>query len=363
MNPEFTPQEIQEIIRSARIVNPGFSETQMQSLLELQTRLNESGYLETVAGVAQLEKEQGISLNQVLEKTRKLLTEQTRIEKQIAEQRREMEQRQSQLQELEHKQQEITQATQQALQALEELRVGGSQAEAELAEFRCQAAREKEKFGQEVEACHQQAGITRAEVALASQVKAEVEARGYSLELLCQLAREFGQHPEACRELIEALNKKQTLREYLAGLEAQVQEQKKFQDQAASQWQRDQEQQQAEVKRLETLQLNLRTGLAKLQADQAYEEDLRRFHRRYWQQRGLIDSLASWDRVYFYRCHHPADTVAGFFDASVKHAHFWTDKPVTICPHCGLKLFNYDEEAYQTLNLQLGTPIKLVLGE
>ena len=148
MNPEFTPQEIQEIIRSARIVNPGFSETQMQSLLELQTRLKESGYLETVAGVAQLEKEQGISLNQVLEKTRKLLIEQTRIEKQITEQRREMEQRQSQLQELEHKQQEITQATQQVQQKLEELRLSGEQAEAELAEFRCQPAREKKQLAQ-----------------------------------------------------------------------------------------------------------------------------------------------------------------------------------------------------------------------
>jgi len=100
MNSEFTPQEIQEIIRSARIVNPGFSETQMQSLLELQTRLKESGYLETIEGISRLEKEQGISLNQVLEKTRKLLTEQTRIEKQITGQRREIEQRQSQLREL-----------------------------------------------------------------------------------------------------------------------------------------------------------------------------------------------------------------------------------------------------------------------
>ncbi len=64
---EFTAEELKEVIRAARIFNPGFSEEQFQSLTELEARLTDSGYLETVSGLLRLERETGVPLSQVFE--------------------------------------------------------------------------------------------------------------------------------------------------------------------------------------------------------------------------------------------------------------------------------------------------------
>jgi hypothetical protein len=56
MSYQFTVEELQEVIRASRVYNPGFSDRQLQDLLKVKGRLTETGYLETVDGLAQLEK-------------------------------------------------------------------------------------------------------------------------------------------------------------------------------------------------------------------------------------------------------------------------------------------------------------------
>jgi len=107
----------------------------------------------------------------------------------------------------------------------------------------------------------------------------------------------------------------------------------------------------------------MRNILSQLQADVAYEEDLRRFHRRYFPLCELLDNLATWTQVFFMRCANPANTVAGFFDKTKGNHHFWTDKPAAACPHCGYQILQFDRAIYRYLNWPEGEPLELNLGE
>jgi len=363
MKTEFTSEELKEIIRAAYICNPGFGEEKMQTLMELQTRLSESGYLETIEGVAKMEKAQGVSINQVLERSQQLLKEMEKLEKKASLQQVEAEKQQANLREINQRQAEVAQETKKAQRELEEIRAISSQEEQGLAEIRREAVREKDKLAKDIEKYHQKAKITQEELVIASQIKGEIESNGFNLELVLNLAREFGHHLDAGQELAEELQKHQTVRGYTAALEEKNREQKKLQDQEAGRWRTAQDNEQSEIKMLESAQLNLRTGLIKLREDQVYEEELRRFHRRYWKFSGLLDCLATWDQVIFLRCQHPADIMAGLFNPAVKNAHFWTDKPVIMCPHCGLKIFSLDEQPYHAINSLVGAPLRVVLGE
>lgn len=363
MNTEFTSEELKEIIRAAHICNPGFDEEKMQTLMELQTRLSESGYLETIEGVAKMEKQQGVSLNQVLERSQQLLKEMGKLEKKASLQQIEAEKQQANLREINQRQAEVAQATEKAQRELEEIRAICSQEEQGLTEIRREAVREKEKLAKEIDKYHQKAKITQEELLIASQIKGEIESHGFSLELVLNLAREFGSQSNACQELTEELKKQQTVRGYTVALEKKAQEQKKFVDQENGKWQIDEEKRQNEVKRLEGVRFNLENVLVKLKDDKDYEDEIRRFHRRYWKFSGLLDCLATWDQVIFLRCQHPADIMAGLFNPAVKNAHFWTDKPVIMCPHCGLKIFSFDEQPYQAINSLVGAPLRVVLGE
>jgi DNA repair exonuclease SbcCD ATPase subunit len=356
MNNEFTSEELKDVIRSARICNPGFSEAKMQSLVEFQTRLSEAGYLEAVSGLASLEKEKAVSIDQTLVRTKQLLKEKEILEKNTAVQRSEFEKLQVRNQEMQRRLEELTQAIDQAQKGLKE--VNATQLREELA-----ASKEKEKLARELDVCRQKAKVTHEEVAIASQIKAEIGALGFSLELVLNLAREFGGQANACQELTEELKKQQTVRGYTATLEAKAQEQKKFVDQENRKWLIEEEKRQTEVKRLEGVRFNLENVLNKLKEDKAYEDDIRRFHRRYWNLSGLLDCLATWDQVIFLRCHNPVDTMAGYFNPAVKNAHIWTDKPAMMCPHCGLKILGYDEKPYQAINRLVGTPLRVVVGE
>jgi len=97
----------------------------------------------------------------------------------------------------------------------------------------------------------------------------------------------------------------------------------------------------------------MRNILSQLQADVAYEEDLRRFHRRYFPLCELLDN-STWTQVFFMRCANPANTVAGFFDKTKGNHHFWTDKPAAACPHCGYQIRKKKATEY-TLSCQCGS--------
>ena len=84
MTNEFTAYELKEIIRVAFIFNPSFSEEQFQSLIELERRVGDPGYLETISGLMKLEKETGVPLSQVFETRDRLLQENEELEQKVA---------------------------------------------------------------------------------------------------------------------------------------------------------------------------------------------------------------------------------------------------------------------------------------
>lgn len=355
MGYQFTIEELQEVIRASRVYNPGFSDQQLQALQKMKGRLTEAGYLETVDGLAQLEKE-GIPTARAVGEHKALIRRNTELEDKVSSSQTKLQSLAENISKAEADLNQIKEAIQQAKKELSEIRATRDRENRGLAKFRMATAKEKEKMAQEIEECRQKANINQEETVIAGQIKAEIESRGYSLELLLGLAQEFGSHPDACQKLAEDLQKYQTVGDYITDLEKQCREQQQA-------LQSEREKGLTDVKRLKADRFNLENILSSLQADKDYEDDIRRFHRRYWKVSGLIDCLASWGKAYFYRCHNPISAMGGFFNSEVKNAYFWTDKQVTVCPHCGCNLFHFDEQPYLLLGAPVGQPLKIVLGE
>ena len=362
MGYQFTPEELREVIRASRVYNPGFSDQQLQNLLLLKGRLAEEGYLEAVNGLAQLEKE-GIPTARALEEYKALIRRKAELEKNISNAR-------SMLQNLEETQvkaerelNQIKESIQQTKGELTEIGATRDREKQELAVLQQEAALEKEKLAQDIEKCRKEADITQEEVMNAGKIKGEIEAQGYSLDLFLGLAKEFSGHLDACQKLAEELKEYQTVRGCITALEKQRQDQQQTLEVERRKFDAERERWLTINRGLESSHFNLQNILSRLQADKDYEVNIRNFHRLYWKVSGLLDCLTNWDNAYFYRCHNPISAMGGFFNSKVKNAYFWTDKEVTVCPHCGFNLFHYDEKPYLSLGVPLGTPVKIELGE
>jgi len=229
-------------------------------------------------------------------------------------------------------------------------------AEKKLETFNKRMENEKQRIGKEVEACYQQANVTREEVVTAGRIKAEVESHGFTLELVLDLSKEFAGHKDARKELAEGIKEHGSLNKYLYNL--------------ADWGNKERARVLAEIAVLESQKkgltgesVQLKNALSQLQADIAGEENLRRFYRRYVGLSGLMDNLSTWEQVYFVRCGNPVNAAAGVFDKKYGNPHFWTDKPPITCPHCGYQRLYFDTEIYQYLNWSADIPLKLTLGE
>ena len=84
MNNEFTADEIRDAVRMARAHCPGFSEDDFESLMELEKRITDSGYLEAVLGLIRLEEEKGISCTEALDACEKLIKQKTKLEQEVS---------------------------------------------------------------------------------------------------------------------------------------------------------------------------------------------------------------------------------------------------------------------------------------
>ena len=84
MDNEFTADEIRDAVRMARVHCPGFSEDDFESLMELERRITDSGYLEAVLGLIRLEEEKGISCTEALDACEKLIKQKTKLEQEIS---------------------------------------------------------------------------------------------------------------------------------------------------------------------------------------------------------------------------------------------------------------------------------------
>jgi len=356
MDNEFTAEEIRDAARMARVHCPGFSEDDFESLMELERRINDSGYLEAVLGLIRLEEEKGISCTEGLDACEKLIKQKTKLEQEVSALKQRSIDLSTQMNNAKADYEQKKEAVVRVTQELMRVRNDYSAAEKGLEAFNRQTEKEKQRISAEVEDTCRRANITRDEVITAGKIKEEIERHGFTPDLALGLAKEFAGHKNAREQLAEGLKEHGSLNKYLDELHDGIaKEREKLISEIRSL--------ESQKKAITTESRNLKNTLGELQADVAYEEDLRRFHRRYFPLCGLLDELSNWHQVFFMRCTHPASTVAGVFDSTKGNHHFWTDRPPAACPVCGYPVLEYDIKIYNYHGWQTQRPLKIHLGE
>jgi chromosome segregation ATPase len=250
----------------------------------------------------------------------------------------------------------VKNAASKAGQELAQVRNEYSTEEKKLETFIRKTEKEKQRISDEVEDAYQQASINKEEIGTAGKIKTEIESHGFTLELALDLAKECTGYKDAREQLAEGLKEHGSLNKYL--------------DELYDGATKERERLISEIRGLEsqkeavtTESGNLKNILTQLQADVAYEEDLRRFHRRYFPYNGLLDELSTWPQVFFMRCAHPANTFAGVFDRTKGNHHFWTDQPPVACPVCRYPGLEYDIKIYNHHGWSTQLPLNIHLGD
>lgn len=342
MTNEFTADELREVIRAARVFSPAFSEEQFQSLTELQARLADSGYLETVSGLLKLEREKGIPLSRVIETHDRLLRESEELEEKVAAHDAKLEALEGRLRETEHKHREVVQATQDAATQLEELRREHAREERQLAVFKKKAARERQRIDEELAEYRRKADVTEEQISTAGQINQEVARHSFTLELALGLAQEFAGYENARERLAEALRKHGKLTSYLAALEADIRT-----------LEANRRHLEGILSRLEEEQAQHKMVLSQLEAEIAEKGELVGFYHRYVHLRSLIEYVGASNHLTFHHC-----MWCG--------ALFWVLRPGNVpssiykCPWCGFALVEADKNAYAAVAQPPGTPLKLL---
>ena len=356
MDNEFTAEEIRDAARMARVHCPGFSEDDFESLMELERRITDSGYLEAVLGLICLEEEKGISCTEALDACEKLIKQKTKLEQEVSALKQRSNELVTQINNAQADYEQKKEAVVRVMQELRQVRNDYSAAEKGLEAFNRKTKKEKQRISAEVEDAYRKASITRDGVVTVGNIKEEIERHGFTLDLALGLAKEFAGYKNAREQLAEGLKEHGSLNKYLYELH----------DGAT----KERERLISEIRGLESQKKaitvesgNLRNKLAQLQDDTAYEEDLRRFHRRYFPYHGLLDELSTWPQVFFMRCMHPASTVAGVFDKTKGNHHFWTDQPPVTCPVCAYPVLEYDIKIYNYHGWSTQLPLNIHLGE
>ena len=380
MEHEFTPEQISQTVRAARVLDPGFTEERLKWLIDGQKRLSDSGFCEACWAVARFERERGVNCADVLDACEKLLQEVARLEGEVANLKELQQTQQNVIRETEQRHRQLIEASGQARKDLaevkaereeEERKLATSQKKAEkgkrridqeLGEYRQRAEAEKKGIDQEVEDYRQRANVVKQEIDAAAELKSQVGKYGFSLEEMLELSQEFAGHQDARAKLAAALKKYTSLTAYVTALKEWAQNRKRALEAEISGLESRRTQEEIQVASLEEIHRHLEGVIVQLQSDVAAEEELRRFYRRYQPVSGLVEYLASWKQVIFYRCNNAISAMTGLFDQSLV-AHFWSDKEAVKCPHCGLSALSLDETPYHALNWQVGALNNLQLGE
>jgi predicted nucleic acid-binding Zn-ribbon protein len=356
MEIKFTNEEIKDVARAARVYYPGFDVSQFESLMELERHISDSDYLGAIEGILRLEQEKGVYCTDAVDACNKLMEQKAKLDKDVPALQQRFNSLAAEIKQAVGKLEQIEADTVRAEQQLEQVRKACVAEESKLQAASRKAESEKQRIKREVEDCRQQANVTEEEIAIAGKIKAEAENNGFTLPLMLDLSKEFASHKNAREKLVESLKHHGSLNKYLNELQTWCDKE----------WDRvsgEIRNLQNERKQLTGETVRLTNVLSGLQADVAYEEDIRRFHGHYWRLSWLLEELASWDQVFFMRCDNPVKAVAGTFNKKYGNARFWTDKVPAICPECGYNNILADEKIYRALNWPLGLAIKLKLGE
>jgi len=331
---KFTEDEIKETIRTARLFAPHLTPEQYQRFVEMQREIADSGFIEAAWAVHHLEQKRGISCSQALDEYIQLLEDKAKIELQIA---------QLQDQRVAEKNKLAV-----AMEATRRTKEAQSQLETELKAFRQAAEDEKNQLKEELERARQDAGVRQKEIAIAGELKSQVESHDLNIQLTLKLLKEFAQDKEAAKHLAEAITEygsqleaRETLRRENETLKAQM------------------DQRQEEMVTLESVSQQHQEMLTQLKSDLAEEDALRRFYRRFGQWSRLLEYLAKWSQVLPLRCN-------WFFCG----ARFLVDRKPTnfrakfVCPCCGSsEQVYYDDEAFVDLGMMEKAPLKIELKE
>jgi len=356
MEQQFNAEEIKDAAKTARVYCPGFSEDDFESLMELERRIADSGYLEVIQGLLRLEEEKGISCTEALDACEKLTKRKAELERRVPDLEKRAESVVAKVKQANMEYEQVKKDIAKARQELEQIRNEYVSAEKKLEAFNGNAEKEKQRIKKDVQGCYQQANVTKEEVIAAGKVKAEVESHGFTLELALGLSKEFAGHKNARKEFAEGLKEYGSFHKYLDNLHdgANKERVRVIAEIAGLESQK---------KGLASENTRLGNALSQLQADIDGEQTLRQFYHRYAGYSGLLEKLAEWDHVYFMRCGDPAHVGAGMLLKKLGGPHFWTDKLPVSCPHCGYPITYFDTEIYQYLNWSAEVPFKLVLGE
>lgn len=357
MEPKITTEELGQIVRAARVLSTDFSEEQIQSLSYAWQKLADSGFLEAVWGMVRLQEEQGISCSEALDTNKDLLTQKTRLEKELAILKEQMKQEQNKCIETKNIHQQLVSKINAANNELKVTQAAIQKEQEWLSSLQKKAEKEEKRIEKELEQHKKNAGATVEDIATAGQLKAEVEKSGFSLETMLRLVGEFAPYRDARDRLAGVLKNSQSLTEYISTLEQKSEEKKRDFSVAIDQLLKRKTAEESEVKRLEEVSHRLEINVSRLHADLDEEQGLRQFYIRYSPLSVLLECLVSWKQVYFLRCDNPmCAPFAGI-------TRFWTDRPVRKCPHCGLDMIKPDPEPFRLLNVPEGTEFTLQLGQ
>jgi len=356
MENEITAEELGQIVRAARVLSTDFSEEQIQSLSIGWQRLADSGFLDAVWGMTHLQQEQGTSCSEALDANKELLQKIESLESKLAVLKEKVAQEHNKHNEATMVHQQLLGKTAAAKNELDLTQSTIQKEQEKLSDFQEKSEDKKKRIEKEVERCKKNAGITGKEIAAAGQLKLEVENSGFNLETMLELAGEFASYHDAGDRLAEALKTGQTLTEYISTLEQKSEEKKSDIAAEIEQLVSQRNSKQSEVEQLQKVCHKLEISLAQFNTDVDEEQELRQFYVRYSPLSELLEYLVTWRQVYFLRCDNPM--CAPF----VGITHFWTDRKVRKCPHCGLSMIKPDPEPFRLLNVPEGTEFKLKLG-
>jgi DNA repair exonuclease SbcCD ATPase subunit len=361
MEQQFTLEEIKDTVRAARVYCPGFTQSMFESLMELERRIADSGYLTAVQGLLRLEEEKGISCVQALEACEQLTQRKSSWNSSF---RALSNDEASLVAQIKKAVKESELAEKEAARARREIKQIIDTCESEkqkLETYKRKSDKEKQRIEKEVESCYEQANVNKEEVEAAGRIKADAAKQGLSLELLMNVTKELVGQGDAREQLLEAIKKHNSLTGYLRELKQWGEQQKANEMSHIANLQSQAGYVQDQVYNLEEQRRGIEQAIAGLQANAAEEEELRWFYSRYQLSASLLELLAGWERLVFLRCNNPMSVATLMFNDSMV-THFWMDKPAVCCPHCGFTALAYDERPYQALGLPIGADFKIQLG-
>jgi hypothetical protein len=356
---EFTQDEINQVIRAARAFAPGFAEEHYRWLVDCQHRLEDLQFFEGAHVVNRFEQERGISCNDIFDALEKLVAEKTEMEVAVDKIKQEQELHQSENCNLTINNQRLMADIEQASSDLSEIKAEIEREKQGLIAIQDKAKKAKKRIQRELDKHRQEADVSQVEIQAAMELKTQVGKYGFSLEEMLGLSLEFAGHQDSRERLVNALETHKSLVDNNKSLEKWAADRRKVLEYDLATFESRKSQGQSQVNDLEEYRDQLKNTIAGLQTDVKTEEEMRRFYQTYQPVSGFMQYLLTLKQVYFYRCNNPFSVVTNVFNTPAV-ARFCTDRPVVVCPHCGLKMVAYDETPYQLLNCEIGSPIRFV---